>query len=144
MSANPSRQEWVYPPLYPRVSFMTTFIWRQMSLCSLLLASLSRMAPGPSPACCPGLGRLSSAWQAAGGSSMRRRKLNYRSCCPLCKQDKSQWYGQLHLNTTHVYNGRSGRPGSNCTIRDDKLAAEIVFAICCPVYHSYVVLMYLF
>lgn len=59
--------------------------------------SLSRMAPGHSPAGCPGLEKLSSVWQAAGGSSMPRRKLNYRSCCTLCKQDKSQWYGQLHF-----------------------------------------------
>jgi len=68
-----------------------------------LSSSLARIAGGYSPARSPGKGRLSSAWQAAGGPSMRRRKLNYRSCCPLCKQDKSQWYGQLHLNTTHVY-----------------------------------------
>lgn len=49
-----------------------------------------------------GCGGWSSAWQAAGGSSMRQRKLNYRSCCPLCKHDKSQWYGQLRFQATHV------------------------------------------
>lgn len=55
--------------------------------------------PGADSCLCPGLGRLSSAWQAAGGSSMRRRKFNYSRCCPLCKQDKSQWCGQLRLKT---------------------------------------------
>lgn len=79
------------------------FVWRQMSPSSSSSLRLFRMAPGRSPGRSPGLGRLCSAWQAAGGSSVRRRKFNYRSCCPLCKQDKRQWYGQLRLNTTRVY-----------------------------------------
>lgn len=68
MSANPQGQEWVYPPLRPRISFMYTFIWRQMSPSSLLppSSSFSTIARGQSPCPLPGVGEaelgLTGGW----------------------------------------------------------------------------------